>query len=96
MNLRAATIDDAERIVRFWHDSGASMGPTDSVEHVRRAITHPAALLIVAEAAASTAGGATCIAWSCTQTGAGRGLAVSWSSVSSSSLRSAVRDASPS
>jgi len=50
MNLRAATIDDAERIVRFWHDSGASMAPTDSVEHVRRAITHPAALLVVAEA----------------------------------------------
>jgi ribosomal protein S18 acetylase RimI-like enzyme len=50
MNLRAATIDDAERIVQFWHDSSASMGPLDSVEHVRRAVTNPAALLIVAEA----------------------------------------------
>ncbi|HEV8396441.1 MAG TPA: GNAT family N-acetyltransferase [Vicinamibacterales bacterium] len=50
MNLRPATTDDAERIVRFWQDSGASMGPTDSVEQVRRAVTHPAALLIVAEA----------------------------------------------
>lgn len=50
MNLRAATTDDAERIVRFWQDAGASMGPTDSVEHVRRAIAHPAAVLILAEA----------------------------------------------
>ena len=49
-NLRAATPDDAERIVRFWHDSGASMGPGDSVESVRRAISHPAARLILAEA----------------------------------------------
>jgi len=38
MNLRAATPDDAERIVRFWHDSGASMGPTDSVAFVRRMV----------------------------------------------------------
>jgi ribosomal protein S18 acetylase RimI-like enzyme len=50
MNIRAATPDDAVRIVQFWHDSGASMGPSDTVERVRRAITHPAALLIVAEA----------------------------------------------
>jgi len=50
MNIRAATADDAERIVQFWHDAGASMGPSDTVERVRRAITHPAALLIVAEA----------------------------------------------
>ena len=50
VNLRAATPDDAERIVRFWHDSGASMGPSDSVAFVRRAITNPAARLILAEA----------------------------------------------
>jgi len=50
VNLRAATPDDAERIVRFWHESGASMGPSDSVAFVRRAITNPAARLILAEA----------------------------------------------
>jgi ribosomal protein S18 acetylase RimI-like enzyme len=50
LNLRAATPDDAERIVRFWHDSGASMGPGDSVAFVRGAITNPAARLILAEA----------------------------------------------
>ena len=50
MNLRRATPDDAGRIVRFWHEAGASMGPTDSVEHLRRAVAHPGALLIVAEA----------------------------------------------
>ena len=49
-NLRTATPDDAARIVQFWHESGASMGPTDSVEQVRRAVTNPAARLIVAEA----------------------------------------------
>ena len=50
ISLRPATTDDVETIVRFWHESGASMGPTDSVERVRRAVTHPAALLIVAYA----------------------------------------------
>lgn len=50
VNLRTATPDDAGRIVRFWHDSGASMGPTDSVERVRLVVSHPGALLIVAEA----------------------------------------------
>jgi ribosomal protein S18 acetylase RimI-like enzyme len=50
VNLRAATPDDAERIVRFWHDSGASMGPGDSVASVRSAIANPAARLILAEA----------------------------------------------
>jgi len=39
LNLRVATPDDGERIVRFWHDSGASMGPGDSVESVGRAIS---------------------------------------------------------
>jgi len=50
VNLRAATPEEAERIVQFWHESGASMGPSDSVEFVRRAIANPAALLILAEA----------------------------------------------
>lgn len=48
--FREATPEDAERIVQFWHDSGASMSLGDSVEHVRRAITNPDALLVVAEA----------------------------------------------
>jgi len=56
MNLRAATPDDAERIVRFWHDSGASMGPGDSVESVRRAVSHPAALMMLAEAGGELVG----------------------------------------
>ena len=50
MKLRSATPDDAERIVRFWHDSGASMGPSDSVDRVRQVIAHPSAQLVVAEA----------------------------------------------
>lgn len=47
--LRPAILDDADRIVRFWQESGASMGPLDSVELVRSAIANPAALLVVAE-----------------------------------------------
>jgi ribosomal protein S18 acetylase RimI-like enzyme len=51
MHFRHATLDDAERIVAFWHDAGASMGPLDSVAHVRRLIAHPTARLVVAESA---------------------------------------------
>jgi GNAT superfamily N-acetyltransferase len=46
--FRSAT--DADRIVRFWHNSGASMTPLDSVECVRRLIAHPTARLLLAEA----------------------------------------------
>jgi GNAT superfamily N-acetyltransferase len=45
-----ATSDDAERIIRFWHESGASMGATDHVEQVRRVVANPAAVLIMAVA----------------------------------------------
>jgi len=47
--FRVATPDDAERIVRFWHESGASMSPNDSVDRVRLAIGYPGARLVVAE-----------------------------------------------
>jgi ribosomal protein S18 acetylase RimI-like enzyme len=50
VDLRRATPDDAERVVQFWHEAGASMGPGDSAQHVRQAIENPAAQLIVAEA----------------------------------------------
>lgn len=50
VKLRAATADDADHIVQFWHESGASMGPSDSVEFVRHALANPAALMILAEA----------------------------------------------
>jgi len=48
MEFRTATADDAERILRFWHESGASMGATDHEEHVRRVVANPAAVLILA------------------------------------------------
>jgi GNAT superfamily N-acetyltransferase len=48
VEFRSATADDAERILRFWHESGASMGPTDHVDGVRRAVADPAAVLILA------------------------------------------------
>ena len=49
VDLRRATPDDAEAIVRFWHESGASMSPGDSVGNVARAIANPAARLMLAE-----------------------------------------------
>ena len=48
MEFRTATADDAERILRFWHESGASTGATDHEEHVRRVVANPAAVLILA------------------------------------------------
>lgn len=50
MEFRTATPDDAERVIRFWHESGASMGATDHVEQVRRVAANPAAVLILAVA----------------------------------------------
>ena len=46
--FRTALPDDAERIVRFWHESGASMGVTDTIERVRRVLSNPAAVLMLA------------------------------------------------
>ena len=43
--IRRATPEDAESILRFWNDSGASMGATDEVRHVRRVTENPAAVL---------------------------------------------------
>jgi GNAT superfamily N-acetyltransferase len=48
MEFRRATPRDAELILRFWKDSGASMGATDDVEHLRRVVTNPAAVLLLA------------------------------------------------
>ena len=50
MEFRRATPNDAESIIRFWADSGASMLPADEVEQVRRAVVNPAAVLLLAEA----------------------------------------------
>jgi len=50
VEFRTAIQDDAERIVRFWHESGASMGVTDNVERVRRVLANPAAVLMLAVA----------------------------------------------
>ena len=48
MNIRPATPADAERVLQFWKDSGASMSVTDESEYVRRAIQHPSAVLLLA------------------------------------------------
>jgi adenosylhomocysteine nucleosidase len=48
MECRRATPEDAESILRFWNDSGASMGATDEVRDVRRVTEDPAAVLLLA------------------------------------------------
>jgi D-alanine-D-alanine ligase-like ATP-grasp enzyme len=41
MEFRTATPDDAERIVRFWHESGASMGATVPLARVDQELGYP-------------------------------------------------------
>jgi GNAT superfamily N-acetyltransferase len=48
MEFRPATPRDAESIIQFWTDSGASMGRTDDVECVRRVADRPGAVLLLA------------------------------------------------
>jgi GNAT superfamily N-acetyltransferase len=48
MEFRRATRSDAESILRFWKDSGASMSATDEVEYVRRLAENPGAVLLLA------------------------------------------------
>ena len=48
MEFRTATPDDAELILRFWQDSGASMGTTDRVEQLRRVAANSCAILLLA------------------------------------------------
>jgi GNAT superfamily N-acetyltransferase len=48
MELRRAQSRDVESILRFWEDSGASMGSTDDADSVRRVIESPAAVFVLA------------------------------------------------
>ena len=48
MEFRRADPGDAETILRFWSDSGASMSTTDEVGSVRRVTENPAAVLLLA------------------------------------------------
>ena len=45
---RHATPDDAEPILRFWKESGASIGVTDQVERIQRVAANPAAVFLLA------------------------------------------------
>ena len=48
MTLRHARPDEAEAILRFWVDSGASLSTTDQVDFLRKTLHHPAAVLVLA------------------------------------------------
>ena len=48
MEFRRAKPEDAESILRFWNDAGASMSTTDEVSYVRRVTENPAAVLLLA------------------------------------------------
>jgi GNAT superfamily N-acetyltransferase len=48
--LRRANPDDAEAILRFWKDSGASVSSTDDVASVQRVAESAAAVLVLAMA----------------------------------------------
>ena len=49
MEFRRAAPHEAESL-RFWNDSGASMGPTDEVTQLCQAIGSPATVLLLATA----------------------------------------------
>ena len=48
MEFRRANPEDAESILRFWNDAGASMSATDEARSVRRVTENPAAVLLLA------------------------------------------------
>jgi GNAT superfamily N-acetyltransferase len=48
IEFRTATLDDAELILRFWRNAGASMSTTDHVDQLRRVVANPGAILILA------------------------------------------------
>jgi GNAT superfamily N-acetyltransferase len=50
MTFRTARPEDAEPILRLWQVSGASMRATDQVERIRRVISNPAAVFVLAVA----------------------------------------------
>ena len=50
VEFRRATSNDAEAILRFWQDSGASMSVTDEAGYVRRVAEHPSAVFVLAVA----------------------------------------------
>lgn len=56
MDIRRARPVDAEALLRFWTEAGASLSTTDEVLYVRRAIENPAAALLIAETDGKTVG----------------------------------------
>ncbi len=50
MEIRRAQPADADAVLRFWTEAGASVSTTDEVSYLRRAIENPAAVLLIAEA----------------------------------------------
>src|SRR5207245_1502117 len=42
--------EDAERVIDLWRRAGATPSRTDTPEELRRAITHPATCILLAEA----------------------------------------------
>jgi len=60
MELKRATADDAESILGFWRDSGASPSATDEAEYVRRVAGNPAAVFVVAMIDGEIAGTLVC------------------------------------
>jgi ribosomal protein S18 acetylase RimI-like enzyme len=48
MDFRRAMPGDAEAILRFWKDCGASISTTDDMESVRRVAASPAAVFLLA------------------------------------------------
>jgi len=48
MEFRPAVPDDAEAVLQFWQESGASLSVTDTVEYLRLSIANPTGVLLLA------------------------------------------------
>jgi ribosomal protein S18 acetylase RimI-like enzyme len=49
MDFRPATAGDADAILQFWQDAGASMSVTDEPAYLARAMANPSSVLLLAE-----------------------------------------------
>src|SRR6185295_17169247 len=56
MEFKRATRDDAERVLRFWKESGASIGASDRVEQIRDVAMRPGSVLLLAQVDGEIAG----------------------------------------
>jgi ribosomal protein S18 acetylase RimI-like enzyme len=54
--IRQCKIDDAPRLLALWRESGATVTVTDSIDDIRKVLSHPFAAVLAAEDERQTVG----------------------------------------